>query len=56
MRFKTKIRHDVKRINGEYYYKCNRAVGSLSKEQRINKTAYNKFKITCKHCKRMSKK
>jgi hypothetical protein len=55
MRFKTKIRHDIVRIYGKYYYKCNHAVGSLSKEQIKNKTAYNNFKITCKNCKRGKK-
>lgn len=56
MKFKTNIRHDVQRIYGKYYYLCNRAVGSLSKEQRINKTAYfdsdncKNYKVTCKNC------
>jgi hypothetical protein len=54
MRFKNKIRHNVKRIYGKYYYLCNQAVGRLCKEQIINKTAYNDKKVTCKNCKKAS--
>jgi hypothetical protein len=51
-KFKTKIRHEVVRIMGKYYYRCNYAVGSLSKSQIINKTVYNNYKLTCKNCKK----
>lgn len=55
MKFKTKIRHHVKRIYGKYYYRCNRAVGSLNREQILQKTAYNNYKVTCKNCRRWKK-
>lgn len=50
MKFKTNIRHRVVRIYGKYYYRCNHAVGKLSKEQIFSKTGYKSIEVTCKNC------
>lgn len=54
MKFKTNIVHKTVTVEGRVFYRCNQAVGELSKEQLIEKTNYWKVKrrITCKNCRK----
>jgi hypothetical protein len=53
MIFKSNIVHKIVWIKNKPYYKCNRAVGVLSGQQIILKTAGTfKKRVTCLNCKR----
>ena len=53
MTFKTNIVHKLIWIDKKPYYRCNHAVGKLSGQQIIWKTAGTfKKRVTCKNCRK----